>query len=78
MDFAIKLHIYDRSEKEIFITFSIIEPPIGTPDDLKNLKEIQTTAVSKIILNPEMAENIKIKMSKLNYIWNFILTEIRF
>ncbi len=46
------------SDKELFLTFSLLEPPTGYPDELKDLKELPAIAVSKLVLTPEFAETV--------------------
>ncbi len=54
-----------HSEKEVFITFSLIEPPTGADENLKNLKEIEAIAVSKVLVTPDFAERIIAVMTEI-------------
>lgn len=45
------------SDREIFVTFSLIEPPLfANEDEFRNTNQIDATAVAKIVMTPEFAE----------------------
>jgi hypothetical protein len=51
--------VVTHSEKEVFITFSQIEPPAFlSGEDIEDIKSIEAIAISKLIVTPEFAEKI--------------------
>ena len=51
--------LVSHSEKEFFLTFSIMEPPtILDVAELLKLHQIEAVAVAKLVLSPEFAKRI--------------------
>ncbi len=48
-----------HSDREIFITFSILEPPVAADEsEFERLKEVHANAVVKLVLEPKFAETV--------------------